>query len=247
MTDIPTLAGLTTYPRSVATIGNARAFLVRSDDSGKKLLAILAAADDPAFNAFAGEGSDLGDQRLLLGPANTHNAAALRGALAWLRPQPLGLRTSAGTGDRLGLATPGHVRAMRKAKGVMPIYAQQSIRENAERWKELGTSLDLVQDHHALQVTEGQLGIFEAREILRALEIEERGRPPLPFGEHSRQRRLSDLTGAEQGNDRAPCQEPREGRLLTLPLDHVPESTMKSGCGQSNFQGRRSQLRLEDT
>ena len=42
MTDIPTLAGLTPYAQSVATIGNARAFLVRSDDSGEKLLAILA-------------------------------------------------------------------------------------------------------------------------------------------------------------------------------------------------------------
>jgi hypothetical protein len=52
-------------------------------------------------------------------------------ALPWLQPQPLGLQTSAGCGDRLGLATPGHVRAMRKAAGVAPILAQQSMRENA--------------------------------------------------------------------------------------------------------------------
>jgi hypothetical protein len=54
----------------------------------------------------------------------------LRARLPWLRPRPLGLQTSAGFGDRLGLATPGHVRALRAAGGpIAPIFAQQSIRE----------------------------------------------------------------------------------------------------------------------
>jgi hypothetical protein len=66
-----------------------------------------------------------------VGPLTSANAAVLRGELAWLRPQTLGIETSAGCGDRLGLATPGHVRAMRKAHGVAPIFAQQSMRENA--------------------------------------------------------------------------------------------------------------------
>ena len=45
---------------------------------------------------------------------------------------PLGLAPSFGFGDRIGLATPGHVRAMRKAGGgIEPIYPQQSIREMA--------------------------------------------------------------------------------------------------------------------
>lgn len=45
-------------------------------------------------------------------------------------PRPLGLTPSFGFGDRLGLATPGHVAAMRAAgHGVAPIFAQQSIRE----------------------------------------------------------------------------------------------------------------------
>jgi hypothetical protein len=47
-----------------------------------------------------------------------------------LRPIPLGLRPSFGFGDRLGLATPGHVEAMRRAgRGIAPIFPQQSIRE----------------------------------------------------------------------------------------------------------------------
>jgi hypothetical protein len=54
----------------------------------------------------------------------------LRAQLTRLLPRPLGLETSAGLGDRLGLATPGHVRAIRATHGtVAPIFTQQSIRE----------------------------------------------------------------------------------------------------------------------
>ncbi len=43
---------------------------------------------------------------------------------------PLGLSPSFGFGDRLGLATPGHVAALKRAGGkIQPIFAQQSIRE----------------------------------------------------------------------------------------------------------------------
>jgi hypothetical protein len=46
------------------------------------------------------------------------------------QPAPLGLTPSFGFGDRIGLATPGHVLAMKRAgKGIAPIFAQQSIRE----------------------------------------------------------------------------------------------------------------------
>jgi hypothetical protein len=46
------------------------------------------------------------------------------------RPQPLGLEPSFGFGDRLGLATPGHIDAVRAYGGpILPIFAQQSIRE----------------------------------------------------------------------------------------------------------------------
>ncbi len=44
------------------------------------------------------------------------------------RPQPLGLKRSFGYGDRLGVATPGHVAAA-KAYRFASIFAQQSIRE----------------------------------------------------------------------------------------------------------------------
>jgi hypothetical protein len=46
------------------------------------------------------------------------------------KPVPLGLAPSFGFGDRTGLATPGHAAALMDAgKGILPIFAQQSIRE----------------------------------------------------------------------------------------------------------------------
>jgi hypothetical protein len=79
---------------------------------------------------FEGECSEQDGLILLLGPANPHNARALREQFDWLRPAALGMRTSAGLGDRLGLATPGHVRALRAAGGgIAPVFAQQSMRE----------------------------------------------------------------------------------------------------------------------
>ncbi len=76
-----------------------------------------------------GETAGGGASPVLVGPASPRNAAALRKHLPWLRPCTLGTRTSAGLGDRLGLATPGHVRAVRAVGGIAPVFAQQSIRE----------------------------------------------------------------------------------------------------------------------
>jgi len=45
-------------------------------------------------------------------------------------PSVIGLKKSFGFGDRLGLATPGHIAACRKTDFV-PVFAQQSIREMA--------------------------------------------------------------------------------------------------------------------
>ena len=46
------------------------------------------------------------------------------------KPSPLKLQPSFGFGDRIGLATPGHVEAMKRfGNGIAPIFAQQSIRE----------------------------------------------------------------------------------------------------------------------
>jgi hypothetical protein len=68
------------------------------------------------------------DSPIIVGPIDHTNAVRIRQALPWTAPKVIGLQTSAGLGDRLGLATPGHVRAVR-GSGVIPFFAQQSIRE----------------------------------------------------------------------------------------------------------------------
>ena len=62
-------------------------------------------------------------------PQVPENAITLRRRLPWLNPQPLGLVSSFGFGDRLGLATIGHIAAVRNT-GIAPVFAQQSVREN---------------------------------------------------------------------------------------------------------------------
>ncbi len=113
------LAGLRVYPSSEVELDGTIYFLAR--DARGKQLGVL--GDVTGF-----EGMRQGD--LLLCPLTAANAATLRTRLPWLRPQPLGLRKSVGCGDRLGLATPGHVRAVRRFD-LAPVFAQQSVRENA--------------------------------------------------------------------------------------------------------------------
>jgi hypothetical protein len=118
--DLESLSGWAAFDRSVVEGTSTTYFLARGDDG--KVLGVL--GDATGF-----EGKPEGD--LLLCPLTPANAAALRKRLPWLRPAPLGLKKSAGCGDRLGLATPGHIRAIRRAAGIAPIFAQQSMRENA--------------------------------------------------------------------------------------------------------------------
>lgn len=118
--DLERLTGLPVYPRSVVESEGGTFFLAR--DANQKLLGVLGETA-----GFVGERRG----EITLCRLSPTNAATLREKLPWLRPQPLGLRKSAGCGDRLGLATPGHVRAVREAGGIAPIFAQQSMRENA--------------------------------------------------------------------------------------------------------------------
>jgi tagaturonate epimerase len=122
------LTRLALRPVSVTSEGGA-VFGISALDVVRPQLAAI--ADDAAtLGAFEGETSSAENRSLLLGPLNAANAVALRRCLAWLRPQVLGLQTSVGLGDRLGLATPGHLRALHAVgENLAPIPAQQSIRE----------------------------------------------------------------------------------------------------------------------
>jgi len=62
-------------------------------------------------------------------PADSKNLSALTKMLPNLSPSPLKTAPSFGFGDRLGIANPGHIRAVNKFRGILPVFAQQSIRE----------------------------------------------------------------------------------------------------------------------
>ena len=126
----------TPYPASLVEMGSTALWLI-STPQGKRL-AVLAPFSSTLVESFRGEVSELADGRLLLScPLDPANAHALRFTLPNLQPVPLGLVTSAGFGDRLGLATLGHVRALdhvladHPGKAIAPIFAQQSVRELA--------------------------------------------------------------------------------------------------------------------
>ncbi len=114
------MTGMVVYPRSLTETETATYFLAREGE-GKRL-------------GIVGEASGFEGQlrgEALVCPLTHDTVSALRHRLPWLRPQTLGLAKSAGCGDRLGLATPGHLRALRRVAGIAPILAQQSMRENA--------------------------------------------------------------------------------------------------------------------
>jgi hypothetical protein len=113
----------TLYESSVRAQDDALFALARV--SGAKHLAVLGPSA-PAFDIAAS--IDDGQRTLFLCPCTPENARRLRSRFPWTAPTPLGRTPAIGCGDRLGLATPGHIRACRET-GAVPVLAQQSIRE----------------------------------------------------------------------------------------------------------------------
>lgn len=112
------------YPQSVVTEGETTYFLARLANGARRLVV------EGDTSGFAGK---IQSGRLLC-PLTAENAQTLRGRLPWLVPVPLGTQTSFGFGDRLGMATAGHIDALRAAdmhSTIAPIFAQQSVRENS--------------------------------------------------------------------------------------------------------------------
>jgi hypothetical protein len=122
--ELAALSQLTVYPRSIVAKDGRVYFLGRR--GAEKLLCILSRQGSAGFH---GETADTAQgARITLCARDHANASALAAALPYLNPQCLGLGRSIGMGDRLGLATPGHIRAVR-GSGVRAVLAQQSIRE----------------------------------------------------------------------------------------------------------------------
>ncbi len=138
---IASTGSLSIVPASVTTVAGMEIALADTD-AGRRLVA-LAPEGTPTLDRFEGESQAQARGTLLIGPLSSHNARLLRDLVPWLRPRTLGLRTSAGFGDRLGSATPGHIGAMRVTGGdIAPIFAQQSIREMERTHRDAPEVLD---------------------------------------------------------------------------------------------------------
>jgi hypothetical protein len=125
---------------SIAAIDDG-AVGIRAGDGGWNVLAWTPAGVRSA-SGLDGDSTELGAGTLITGEANHGNATALRNVVPWLRPRLIGEATSAGVGDRLGVATPGHVVAFRDNPGIVPVLAQQSARELARTGRSFRDVLD---------------------------------------------------------------------------------------------------------
>ena len=111
-------AGASVYEASADQSGDTACAVARDAD-GKFLAA--------AGNVTAFTGTDCAGYRRC--PLTNENAAVLQSLFPWAKPvSHRGHPFTIGLGDRLGLATPGHVRAI-APYGAFPVLAQQSIRE----------------------------------------------------------------------------------------------------------------------
>ena len=111
--------GFDAYEKSVNKVGPATVFMAK--DGGEDFLVVQGEIPE-----FRGEKLPGG---YLKAPLNHENAMALRKLFPFTAPsRVLGKERSFGVGDRLGIATPGHIRVFEKFDAY-PVFAQQSIRE----------------------------------------------------------------------------------------------------------------------
>ena len=107
---------------------------------------LVLAEDEALLEGFNGKSCDVSlpdkPTRVLLCPLTPDNAHTLRERVPFLAPVVPGPGLSFGMGDRLGIATPGHVRALR-GQPVQPVLAQQSFRE---MWRTLRSPREVLDD-----------------------------------------------------------------------------------------------------
>ena len=123
-------ADLDVYPSSIMLHDGRLFFMGRN--GAEKRFGVLSEKDDSRAG-FDGTHKQVNLENatvyLIVGATTPQNAAQIRKVLPFMAPRVLGTQAAAGCGDRLGLATPGHLWAF-KESSLAPVLAQQSVREN---------------------------------------------------------------------------------------------------------------------
>lgn len=119
------------YPKSINRIGDAILFIGKSGQE-KSLYVFGENRKNEFIKKFQKgeliECERLTDATLVKYPMSHEIAAVIQSMFAFTRPVLIGIEDSIGFGDRLGLANPGHLRALTGSR-LKPVLAQQSIRE----------------------------------------------------------------------------------------------------------------------
>jgi len=116
------------YPRSLQRREEVIALMVRIDRERKFLC--IETGRSRLFSDFEADILETPVGRLKICALTHKNAEALRKWFAFTRPVPLGRSgLSLGLGDRLGMASPGHLRLLAEERNIRPVLAQQSMRE----------------------------------------------------------------------------------------------------------------------
>lgn len=126
---LQSLAGVQLFPQSLQHVGTET--LCFAKDGTQHYLLIGFDPQVPSFvrDTFSGEVQDFDLNTAIKWCLPSHsNARKLRRLFLWTAPQPLGLKTTFGAGDRLGLAAAAHIQAARGCR-VCLVLAQQSMRE----------------------------------------------------------------------------------------------------------------------
>lgn len=113
------------YPGSVQSVGDALVFMFR--DEFEKGLVVY--GEDNRLKGLNGSEFSINGVKTLVCPLSNANCQVMRKIFPFMNPKPhRGQKITIGLGDRLGLASPGHIETV-KNMDVFPVLAQQSIRE----------------------------------------------------------------------------------------------------------------------
>jgi hypothetical protein len=124
---LPSATEVTVRGERVQTFDGGLLAIVR--DGGRRRLLAIENGGSGIVSRFAGESWQVEDGvSAVVGDLDNPHALVVREICDAARPQPLGLADSFGLGDRLGIAGPAHLRALR-GTGFRVVLAQQSIRE----------------------------------------------------------------------------------------------------------------------
>ena len=128
------------YPDSLRFTGDLGCFILK--DSHEKYLGITGPEKLVLESYFTDQvGNDIAFESICgyiirLFKRSDENLKRLLNIFPELHPSPLGVNTSFGFGDRLGLANAAHIKTIKKQKTILPVLAQQSTRELSKTEKD---------------------------------------------------------------------------------------------------------------